>query len=156
MIRLAVLLACMGTAAIAGDCTPQRLDIRGDFGSARFTLELADTKRERARGLMYRESLPDNHGMLFLYPRVGRPAFWMKNTLIALDMLFITPTGRIQQIHDNAVPGDLTPIDGGEGIIAVLELAGGQAHALGLSVGSELRHPGFDQAVALWACDPAQ
>lgn len=155
MIRLAVLLACLGTAAVADDCTPQRMDIRGDFGSTRLTLELADSNRERARGLMYRESLPDGHGMLFLYPRVGRPAFWMKNTLIPLDMLFITPAGRLQHIHENAVPGDLTPIDGGDGILAVLEIAGGQAAALGLTEGAELRHPGLEQAIALWPCvDP--
>ncbi len=82
------------TGDAADSCAPpDRLDIRGDWGGqARFTIELADTAGERSRGLMFRESLGASEGgMLFLYPpRAGKPAFWMKNTLIPLDMIFIT------------------------------------------------------------------
>ncbi|MCI2398470.1 DUF192 domain-containing protein [Aliiroseovarius subalbicans] len=154
MIRAAVLLLALGAGpATAADCAPDRLDLRGAWGSARFSVELADSERERARGLMHRDSLAASQGMLFVYDTPGKPAFWMKNTLIPLDMLFVTPEGEVAHVHENAIPGDLTPIDGGDGILAVLEIKGGLAAAMRISVGSELRHPAFDQSLALWACD---
>jgi len=153
---LALVAAVMGQGALAGDsCAPDRLDLRGDWGQAVFSIELATTPREQARGLMFRESLGASEGMLFLYPRAGKPAFWMKNTLIPLDMIFITPEGVVQHVHENAIPHDETPISGGEGVIAVLEIKGGMARILGLAPGSELRHPGFDPEIAAWPCEPA-
>ncbi len=94
--------ALMGTGARAGEglCAPDRLDLRGDWGMARFSVELADDARSRARGLMQRESLGASEGMLFLYPKVGSPSFWMKNTLIPLDMIFVTPEGVVQHVHE--------------------------------------------------------
>ena len=70
-------------------------------------------------------------------------------------MMFITPEGVVQHVHENAIPHDLTPISGGEGVIAVLEIKGGLARSLGLAPGSELRHPGFDPEIAAWPCEPA-
>ncbi len=144
----------MGTAVRAdeGLCAPDRLDLRGDWGQAQFSVELADDARSRSRGLMQRESLGASEGMLFLYPKAGSPSFWMKNTLIPLDMIFVTPEGVVQHVHENAIPYDLTPINGGDGIIAVLEIRGGMARLLGLTPGSELRHPGFDAEIAAWPC----
>jgi len=144
--------ALPGLAVAAGDCAPDRLDIRGDWGTARFHIELADDAQERAQGLMFREQISTGQGMLFLYQTAHRPAFWMKNTLIALDMLFITPEGRVQHIHENATPGDLTPINGGDGVLAVFEIKGGLARSMGLEAGSEVRFPGFEQSIALWPC----
>ncbi len=74
----------------------------------------------------------------------------MKNTLIPLDMIFIDPAGTVTHIHENAVPLDLTGIDGGTGVQAVLEINGGLSRALGITVGSEIRHPSFDEAGAVW------
>ncbi|GKY88963.1 DUF192 domain-containing protein [Sinisalibacter aestuarii] len=145
-------LAAFAQAAWAGDvCAPERLDIRGGFGEARFTVEIADDDAERAQGLMFRESLGTSQGMLFVYPRAGDPRFWMKNTLIPLDMVFVTPEGVVQHVHAMAQPGDLTPIGGGDGVIAVLEIRGGLAAMLGIAPGDELRHPAFGSDAA-WPC----
>lgn len=146
------LLAMAGVARAETDaCAEDRLDIRGAFGAARFTVEIADDAGERAQGLMNREILASSQGMLFVYPTPGAPAFWMKNTLIPLDMVFITPEGVVQYVHEKAVPGDLTPIGGGEGVLAVLEIRGGMARAIGIAPGAELRHPAFG-AGAAWPC----
>lgn len=133
-------------------CSPGSVLLRGDWGQARFSVDLAETAQDRARGLMFVESMPSSHGMLFVYPRPGRVSFWMKNTLIPLDMIFLDATGTVRSIHHNAIPGDLTPIPGGEGILAVLEINGGLARSLGLTVGSQMRHPAFAADLAAWPC----
>ena len=145
----AVLLLAHPAAAA---CAPDAVDIRGPFGQARFNVELADTPDERAKGLMFREAMPRASGMLFLYPVPQRAQFWMKNTLIPLDMVFIDAAGRVARVHPDARPQDLTPIDGGEGVAAVLEINGGLAARLGLAAGDELRHPAFDGPAAAWPC----
>jgi len=134
-------------------CTPDVVEIRGTFGQARFSVEVADTGTERAEGLMFRESLPTSGGMLFVYAAPQRASFWMKNTLIPIDMIFADPTGRVTRVHSNAVPQDTTPIDGGEGVSTVLEINGGLAAKLGIAPGAELRHPSLDAAVAAWPCE---
>lgn len=149
---LAALALAVPTAALA-ECREDQVDIRGDFGSARFTVEIADDVEERAEGLMFRESLGASRGMLFLYEVAGAPAFWMKNTLIPLDMLFVDPDGLIRHVHSEAQPGDLTGISGGTGIIAVLEIRGGMAEAIGIDAGDEMRHPFFDGENAVWSCN---
>lgn len=142
------------TAGIAAaDCAPDSVTIRGDFGQARFSVEVADTNEARARGLMFRENLPASAGMLFVYPAPQRASFWMRNTLIPLDMLFADESGRIARVHANAVPGDETPIPGGDGVLAVLEINAGLARAMGIVEGAEMRHPAFPQAIAAWPCD---
>ncbi len=148
-------LVVAGVAGAAPDaCRDDTLLLRGPWGQARFSVEIADTDAERARGLMYRDRLGASQGMLFVYDRPGAPAFWMKNTLIALDMLFITPEGVVQYVHPMARPGDLTPISGGDGVQYVLEIRGGMAAALGITPGSEMRHPVLDPARAAWPCPP--
>ncbi|GGD32561.1 DUF192 domain-containing protein [Sinisalibacter lacisalsi] len=148
---LALVVATGAALAAPTACAPDRLDIRGDWGAAQFSVEIADTPESQARGLMFRESLPASHAMLFVYDQPGAPAFWMKNTLIPLDMLFVTPEGKVQHVHPMAVPGDLTPIRGGDGVLAVLEIRGGLAGAIGIGPGDEMRHPAFG-AEAAWAC----
>lgn len=143
------------TPAWAGECAPDRADLRGDWGAASFRVELADTEQARAEGLMFRAKLPRFSGMLFVYPRPQRASFWMKNTLIPLDMLFMDESGIVQHIHHRAVPGDLTPIDGGKGILAVLEINGGLAATLKIDVGSQLRHPALADKAA-WPCSGDQ
>ena len=114
------ILAVLSCSSAYAACSPDVVDIRGSFGQARFTVELADTGAERAQGLMFRESLPSSAGMLFVYESPQRASFWMKNTLIPLDMIFADSTGRITRVHSNAIPQDLTPIDGGDGVTTVL------------------------------------
>ena len=146
-----VLALVLAGPAVAQVCDEARVDIRGDFGTARFGVEIADDDAERAKGLMFRESLPSGQGMLFVYdaPRVA--SFWMKNTLIPLDMIFVGPDGVVDTVHANAVPGDLTPIRGGDDILAVLEIRGGLAGAIGIEAGAEMRHPAFGDEAA-WPC----
>jgi uncharacterized protein len=145
------LVAAVSAARAEDVCAPDRLDIRGDWGTAGFTVEIADDDAERARGLMFRESLGASQAMLFVYDRPGAYRFWMKNTLIPLDMVFVTPEGVVQYVHPMAVPGDLTSIGGGDGVLAVLEIRGGLAAAIGVGPGDQLRHPAFGDEAA-WAC----
>ncbi len=133
-------------------CRDDTVYLRGPWGSARFSVEIADSVGERARGLMYREHMARSAGMLFVYARPTYVSFWMKNTLIPLDMIFVDGRGVVQKVHSRAVPGDLTQIPGGDGIKAVLEINGGLARAMGIDVGSEMLHPSFGRGAA-WACD---
>ena len=157
MISRLLLAACLALSAPAAfaKCSDTRVDLRGDWGAARFSVEVVDDEQERAVGLMNRPEMPASSGMLFLYDHPQRVGFWMENTLIPLDMIFMSPDGTVQKIHENAVPLDQTLIPGGEGIQAVLEINGGMARALGIAVGSELRHPQLDQGVAAWPCEAA-
>ena len=142
-----------GSGAYAQEaCREDSLHLRGDWGQARFTVEVADSESERAQGLMHRKSMASSAGMIFIYERSGPASFWMRNTLIPLDMLFANEAGVIQHIHSNAKPLDETPIFGGNDIRYVLEINGGMAKALGITVGSEMRHPGFLQEIAKWSC----
>ena len=152
-ILIAGLCAGLTFSPVFAACTPDVVDIRGAFGQARFSVEVADTGEERAQGLMFRESLPKSGGMLFVYGAPQRASFWMKNTLIPLDMIFADPTGRVTRVHSNAIPQDTTSIDGGEGVLTVLEINGGLAAKLGIGPGAELRHPSIDAAIAAWPCD---
>ncbi len=101
---------------------------------------------------MFRESMPTSAGMLFVYDRPQRASFWMRNTLIPLDMVFADENGVVTRIHENAVPLDETGIDGGPGVQFVLEINGGLAARLGLDVGDEMRHPAIEGETAAWPC----
>ena len=138
-------------AAQAQDCAPDRVHVRGTDGVVTFSVELVDTYAERAQGLMHRTFMADNAGMLFLYDRPQRLSFWMRNTLIELDMIFIRPDGVVAHIHERAQPLDETPVHGGPGLNAVLEINGGLSAALGIEVGAALRHPFFGPDAA-WPC----
>jgi uncharacterized membrane protein (UPF0127 family) len=144
-------LALTGGAA-AADCTAGSADLRDGDTTLRFTVEVADTEAERARGLMFRERLQQFGAMLFVYESAQPVAFWMRNTLIPLDMLFFDDAGRLARVHSNAKPRDETPIPGGTDIRYVLEINGGMAESLGIGPGAELRHPALDQALAAWNC----
>ncbi len=102
-------------------------------------VELARTDAERARGLMNRRELAPDAGMLFLFDETSEHAFWMKNTLIPLDMIFASDDGAIVGIVARAVPGDLTPRSPGRPSRYVLEVAGGWAEAHGVREGDRMR-----------------
>lgn len=101
----------------------------------RFTVEVARTPEEQARGLMHRQSLAPDRGMIFPYDPPQITSFWMKNTLIPLDIIFIAPGGRILRIEANTVPFSLEPVVSGDPVEAVLELAGGRSAELGIAAG---------------------
>ena len=104
----------------------------------RFTVEVARAPEEQARGMMHRQSLAPDRGMLFPYVPPQPVAFWMKNTLIPLDIIFISPGGRILRIEENAVPLSLDLVGSGEAVEAVLELAGGRSAELGIAAGDQV------------------
>lgn len=150
MPALAGLILFAGQA-LAAECREDTVFLRGDWGVARFTVEIADDDAERARGLMYREAMPKSAGMLFVYEQPQPLSFWMRNTLIELDIIFIDAKGVVQKIHHSAVPLDETPLHGGDDLLGVLEINGGLARSLGIGPGSELRHPFLGDAAA-WSC----
>lgn len=149
---LAAYLVLCGAGAATAACRGDAVFIRGDWGTARFSVEIADDPQEQAQGLMHRETMATSAGMLFVYDRPQRASFWMRNTLIALDMLFVDARGVVQHIHHDAIPLDETPIPGGDNIAAVLEINAGLARRMGIVVGSEMRHPSFAQSAAIWPC----
>jgi uncharacterized membrane protein (UPF0127 family) len=109
------------------------LTITAATGQAhKFNVEVARTEAEQDRGLMFRTSLPADGGMIFPFakPRIG--SFWMKNTLVPLDMFFIRADGSIDRIAENTIPESLEPVVSGGEVSAVLELAGGTAAKLGI------------------------
>ena len=120
-------LRCAGGAP-PQDCAPGRArPARLRTATLRFSVEVVDDAAERAQGLMFRESLPKFSGMLFVYETPQPVAFWMRNTLIPLDMLFFDGAGRLARIKRDATPHDETPIIGGDDIRYVLEINGGLA-----------------------------
>jgi uncharacterized membrane protein (UPF0127 family) len=140
--------AMVWAGAALATCSEDRVTVTGDFGRANFSVTVADDNAERSRGLMFVEEMPTMTGMLFVYETPRRASFWMRNTLIPLDMLFADPTGRITRIHENAVPLDETSIDGGEGVQFVLEINGGLAARLGIEEGDVMQHPAFGEVAA--------
>ena len=146
----AILWMAAGGSAWA-ECRDDRIALRGDFGQVEFRIDVADTDETREKGLMFVERMPKFSGMLFIYPRPQRAGFWMKNTLIPLDMLFFDATGTIRTIHENAEPMSTALINGGQGILAVLEINGGLAAKLGLREGDVARHAAFGTTAA-WPC----
>lgn len=134
------------------NCAVDQVLVQSGKNSASFAIEIADTNTERNKGLMFREVMPKFSGMLFVYKFPQPVSFWMRNTLIPLDMLFVDETGVVIKIHDNAVPLDETPIFGGRDVFAVLELNGGLAQSLGLKNGAILQHPAFDPEIAALPC----
>ena len=149
---LALAAGLTAGAATAEDCAPDVVYLQGDWGSARFNVELADDPDEHAQGLMHRESLPLSAGMYFVYDRPRRVSFWMRNTLIPLDMLFIDASGVVRHIHADAIPLDRTPIESGEDILTVLEINGGLAAQMGITPGSRVRHPAHTEWSPAWPC----
>ena len=138
--------------ASADACDPNHVDLRWQGGKARFAIELADSFDERAQGLMFRTEMGRYSGMLFVYPEPASVTFWMKNTLIPLDMIFLDRTGLVTRVHENATPQSLETIPGGEGVLAVLEINGGLSRRLGIVAGTQMRHAAFDQMTAVWRC----
>jgi uncharacterized membrane protein (UPF0127 family) len=148
----AVILALAGQGAF-GACAPGSVELRSPTGAAmRFSVELADTEAERATGLMNRDKMATAAGMLFVYEAPHHVYFWMKDTLIPLDMVFADARGQVTSVHSGAVPMDETPIDGGAGVSYVLEINGGLAARLGLDAGAMMRSDLIDQAQAVWPC----
>lgn len=144
------LLFCFLAGVLHAECSDEHVDLRGTWGQAQFRVNVVDTPATRARGLMFVESLPRFSGMLFVYDSEQTVGFWMKNTLISLDMIFADAKGIVQKVHSHAKPKDETTILGGKNIQYVLEINAGMANLLGIAPGTQLRHPSI--AGSVWPC----
>ncbi len=148
LLLLPTVLALWGSAAQAQLATfpTAELTIVSATGPHRFTVELATTPGQMEQGLMFRQRLAADAGMLFDYRAPAMAAMWMKNTLIPIDMLFVDERGRIINIHERAVPGSLDPIAAAAPARAVIELNGGTAARLGIRPGDRVLFPIFGNA----------
>ena len=123
-------------------CQPQAaavpVTIETQSGARVFQTELARTPQQKERGLMFRDTLASDHAMLFIFPQEDTVRFWMKNTRIPLDMLFIRHDGIIVHIHPMAKPYDETLISSFAPVKMVLEISGGEAAKQGITVGDRV------------------
>jgi uncharacterized protein len=120
--------------------TLEKLDIRGPGGTHSFQVEVMRNDEQRAKGLMFRQYLPEDRGMLFDFDREQLVTMWMRNTFIPLDMVFIKADGTVHHIHERARPQDETTISSQGNVRFVLEINGGQASKLGLKAGDKVIH----------------
>lgn len=117
-----------------------RLTIATADGDHHFNVEVVDTPESRAQGLMFRTSLAPDAGMLFDFKEDRPVSFWMQNTLIPLDMIFIRRDGTIANVHVNARPLDPTSIPSDGPVAFVLEIPGGRSVELGIKAGDTVLH----------------
>jgi hypothetical protein len=132
-----------GALAVAAPADQQTLEIVTRGGVHVFAVEMAVTPEQQARGLMFRKELPEGQGMLFDFQREQETSFWMKNTYIPLDMIFIRADGRIHRIATDTVPLSETLVPSNGPVRAVLEVIAGTARKLGIRPGDRVAHPIF-------------
>jgi len=146
MVRLGLLVLILslflafGPSWAAGE---QTLEIASKTGVHIFSVEVVDNDADRAKGLMYRKELPEGRGMLFDFHRDQEVSFWMQNTYIPLDMIFIRGDGRILRIEENTVPLSTRMIPSRGPVRAVLEVIGGTSRKLGIAPGDRVASPIF-------------
>jgi len=139
----ATALGLMAALDLTWAAPRQTLEIASKSGVHVFSVEIADNDAERAKGLMYRKELPEGQGMLFDFHRDQEVSFWMQNTYIPLDMIFIRGDGRISRIEENTEPLSTRLIPSRGPVRAVLEVIGGTARKLGLGPGDRVATPIF-------------
>lgn len=147
MVRLGSLalfvLALFFSAEAARAAGEQTLEIASKTGVHIFSVEIVDNDADRAKGLMYRKELPEGSGMLFDFHRDQEVSFWMQNTYIPLDMIFIRGNGQILRIEENTVPLSTRMIPSRGAVRAVLEVIGGTSRKLGIAPGDRVASPIF-------------
>ena len=144
--KLRALVLALGLAFVSGIAWAAKFEMpravaivsSGDNVQHRFDVEVARTDEHRHRGLMFRLSLAKDAGMLFIFDRVAPVSMWMRNTFIPLTMLFIRADGTIARVIDKTTPMSEESLRSGEPVLAVLELVGGSASKLNLTIGSHV------------------
>ena len=131
-------LSLTGFSASAAELEP--LEIVSKNGVHSFAVELALTPEQQAQGLMFRKELPEGQGMLFDFQRDQETSFWMKNTFISLDMIFIRADGRIHRVAANTTPLSEALVPSNGPVRAVLEVIAGTARKLGIAPGDRVAH----------------
>ena len=146
LLRVLVVSAAFGVPLAAGTlpgaataaATLAPLTIETASGPHRFEVEVATDEPTRQRGLMFRQSLAPDHGMLFVFPRNEPISMWMKNTYIPLDMVFIRADGRVHRVERDTTPFSERTIESGESVRYVLELPAGTAARIGIARGDRV------------------
>lgn len=138
-LYLILLVVVAAKPVVAGQIEPLIIHTR-DAQRHAFTVEIADTPETRARGLMFREKLPEKHGMIFIFKAVRKRNFWMKNTYIPLDILFIDEQAKIISIKQGE-PESLENIPSEKPAQAAIEFARGTVEAYNIQIGDKIEHP---------------
>lgn len=137
--------------ALAAECARDQIEFQTASGPAAFSIEVVDTEESRARGLMFREEMAADAGMLFVYPYAAQVGFWMKNTPLSLDIIFLNKKGVVCSIAEGTTPFSTDHIPSGCAAQTVLEVNAGQAAARGIKRGAPARHPDIEAPV--WSCE---
>ena len=122
----------------AADLEQVQLCIKSKTKTHSFVVEIAKTSQQQAKGMMFRTELADDRGMLFPFTEIRMASFWMKNTVIPLDIIFIRSDGVIENIAENAEPYSTIPVESTSPVAAVLELRGGLAAEMGIAAGDKV------------------
>lgn len=138
IVGAVVLLAASGCATAPMTLPIAKILVDTESGPKAFTVELASDTASQERGLMYRREMAPDAGMLFDFHDDAKLSFWMKNTILPLDMLFIRSDGTISTIEPNAIPMSTASITSAEPVRAVLEINGGRAQILGIRAGDRV------------------
>jgi uncharacterized protein len=152
LLATACTAANSGSSNKAAGCTPGEareaspagleqvvLCIESGGKTRSFIVEIAATSPQQAKGMMFRTELADNRGMIFPFAQTRMASFWMKNTVIPLDIIFILPDGRIENIAENTIPYSTDPVASTAPVAAVLEVRGGLTGELGIAPGDKVR-----------------
>ena len=146
-----MILAVFSQLALADGQAPQtilqpleELTVQTRSGEYKFTVEVADEPHERSTGLMFREEMASNHGMLFDFGRTEIVAMWMKNTPLSLDMIFISSDGTVRHVARNTVPYSTDIITSNVPVSHVLEINSGVGKLIGLGIGDRIEHRLFE------------
>lgn len=156
LVAAGLLVAALPAAAtMPPACDPEAVVLYPDDappGGVTFTVEVADEPEERAQGLMHRTELARDAGMIFVFPRVQPASFWMRNTPLPLDIIFIGDDGRVVNVAADTTPFSEESIPSDGPVRAVLEVNAGLAEEYGIDAGTPVRHPAFQAAQPLWSC----
>ena len=136
LATVTLVIGMMAWSSPSGALRSLMIDTRN--GPVCFKVEVADTWLSRIRGLMFRDTLSENQGMLFRYDGETPVTFWMKYVRFPLDLIFVSETGRIVKIHENAQPDDPTPIRSDVPVSAVLEIRSGTHRSARITVGDTI------------------
>jgi len=143
---LAAFTLSYATYAAAIVCDPGKIEIITGQGNQTFSIEIADDPDEQARGLMFRPALSTDAGMLFIFDQPRQANFWMRNTMIPLDMIFIDDTGKVDSIAERTDTYSEQVSSSKGDVRAVLEINGGLSRQLGIGPGSQVIHQAFENA----------
>jgi len=138
---IAAILVVAAAVSVSGAADTDLLVITTETGRHVFHVEQAVTEQEREIGLMNRETLARDSGMIFRFPQTQPVSMWMKNTLVPLDMVFVREDGTVAGVHEHAVPLSETIIPSPGPVRFVVELAGGVADEIHLEKGDRVEHP---------------